>query len=61
MSRKKLKFKRRHKISLSESMTSENRVRDNLRFDICRIFPDPIKRMRYMRGLLRGLDKEILK
>jgi len=34
MSKKRLKFKKRHKFSLSELMPKERRIRDNLKFGI---------------------------
>lgn len=61
MNRKQLKFKKRHKLSLSELMPNERRIRDNLKFGIWQAFPDLKKRLEYMKSLLAGLDREIEK
>ena len=56
MSKKRPKFKKRHKLTLSELLPNERRIRDNLRRGIWGAFSDPKERMEYIKGLLRGLE-----
>ncbi len=54
---KRLKFKNRHKLKLSETIgLSETRIRDNLAFGIARAFPDKQEQREYILALYKGLD-----